>query len=221
MVGSGPVDARPDGPEPLPRGSSDRWPGVALRRVGPVTVVLLAAVTLEAWLLAFHYRRDPGRSSGPLADPDELLEWGRLAVMTYELLVVAAVLTTIVFAFLTMRSGGTGARHRLAVVAALVGVVAVLVVIGSWRIVEYDDIWLIPVPNRTAFDGFIRPALSDQVAAFDVLGTKITRSRYGAAVAAHLLAAPFALLAVGLSISSTSKADRRRPDQPDPDRRHP
>lgn len=168
--------------------------------LGRGTFVVIAATVALGGILAFQFRRDPDHIAGPLADPDELIEWGRLSVVIYRSLLDSSALFAVAFALLVARARQRDVVERRVLWSALATVVLTLVAVVTWRFVEYDDIWLIPVPNRTAFDGFLVPALSDQVAAFQIGDLKLARSAYLKATVLHLLATPLALVAVGASI---------------------
>lgn len=178
--------------------------------LGRVTFVVLAATSLLGWVLAFEFRRDPNRLAGPLADPDELIEWGRLSVLVYRSLLDSSALLALVFTMVLARARQRGLVDRRVAWSALAALAFTLLAVITWRFIEYDDIWLIPVPNRTAFNGFLPPALSDQVAAFQVGDLQVRRKTYLAAAVLHLLSAPAALAVVGLCLHWSSRPERSR-----------
>lgn len=178
--------------------------------LGRSTFLVLAASTALGWILAFHFRRDPQRIGGPLADPDELVEWGRLSVVVYRSLLDTSVLFATALVLLLLRACRQTDIDRRVMWSAFGAVAFSLVAVVTWRLVEYDDIWLIPVPNRTAFNGFLPPALSDQVAAFQVGDLQVRRKTYLAAAVLHLLSAPAALAVVGLCLHWSSRPERSR-----------
>lgn len=179
------------------------------RWISRCATAVLAASTVIGFLLAFHYRRDPDRGAGPFPSDGDWVEWGRLIVLTYQtLLITGAILTATWLVVVGIRwHRSSGAPLGRAVFWSATAVLWAVVALATWRMVEYDDIWLIPVPNWTAFDGFVRPAFSDQVAAFNVAGMKIERRTWAVIAATHLFANPLALGALLMSRRRDSAAD--------------
>ncbi|MEI2699562.1 MAG: hypothetical protein V9E94_14955 [Microthrixaceae bacterium] len=186
--------------------------------LGRGTFVVLAAATALGWMLAFEFRRDPDRTVGPLGDPAELIEWGRLSVLVYRSLLDTSALFAVALALLVLRARQRGLVDRRVMWSAFAAVIFTLIAVVTWRFVEYDDVWLIPVPNRTAFNGFLPPAVSDQVAAFQVRDTKVQRTTYLSVTVIHLLATPAALAMIGMCLRWSPRAGRA---EPDPSPQHP